>query len=104
MRAASAVPCAKWVEKNAHEHTGSAEASDIPCAMALRLTPRSSWRRIRLVTIADELAAYLSPVGPTCLRRLDTSNGCQNHTASPYAAPRLRQRLRRARRRSSACC
>jgi hypothetical protein len=26
MRAAPAVPCAKWVEKNAHEHTGSAEA------------------------------------------------------------------------------
>jgi hypothetical protein len=26
MRAAPAVPCAKWVKKNAHEHTGSAEA------------------------------------------------------------------------------
>ena len=28
----------------------------------------------------------LSPVGPTRLRRLDTSNGCQNHTVLPYAA------------------
>src|SRR3954451_10234838 len=28
----------------------------------------------------------LSPVGPTCLRQLDTSNGCQDHTASPSAA------------------
>ena len=27
-----------------------------------------------------------SPVGPTRLRRLGTSNGCQNHTPSPYAA------------------
>ena len=29
----------------------------------------------------------LSPVGPTRLRRLDISHGCQNHTTSPYAAP-----------------
>jgi hypothetical protein len=29
----------------------------------------------------------LSPVGPTRLRRLDISNGCQNHATSPYAAP-----------------
>jgi hypothetical protein len=45
-----------------------------------------SWRRIRLVTIVDELAADPRPVGPTCLRQLDTSNGCRNHTPSPYAA------------------
>jgi hypothetical protein len=30
------------------------------------------------------------------LRRLDTSNGCQNHTLLPYAATRLRQKARRA--------
>ena len=41
--------CAK---ESAHEHTGSAEASDIPCAMALRLMPCSPRRRIRLVTVA----------------------------------------------------
>ena len=29
----------------------------------------------------------LSPVGPTRLRWLDISHGCQNHTTSPYAAP-----------------
>ena len=28
-----------------------------------------------------------SPVGPTRLRWLDISHGCQNHTTSPYAAP-----------------
>src|ERR1700754_1460486 len=27
-----------------------------------------------------------NPVGPTHLRRLDTSNGCQNHTVLPYAS------------------
>ncbi len=41
--------------------------------------------------------------GRLSLRELNTSNGCQNHTASPSAAPRLSQRLRRAKRRSSAC-
>src|ERR1700754_5057920 len=75
-----------------------------PCAMALRLITCSPWRRIRLVTIADGLKDCLNPVGSTRLRQLDTSNGCRNHTTSPYAATRLRQRLRRARRRSSARC
>jgi hypothetical protein len=43
----------------------------------------------------------LVPGWATSLREFSTSNGCQNHTTSPYAAPRLRQRLRQARRRSS---
>ncbi len=58
-----------------------------PCAMALRLTSRSSRRRIPFVTVASGLRFVLSPVGPTRLRWLDISNGCQNHTTSPYAAP-----------------
>src|SRR6266404_5201535 len=36
--------------------------------------------------------ACLSPVGPTCLREFNTSNGCQNHTALPYANSAVRQR------------
>jgi len=43
------------------------------------------------------------PGWATSLRELDTSNGCQNDTSSPSAALRLSQRLRRAKRRSSAC-
>ena len=43
-------------------------------------------RRIRLVTVIGGLAACLHPVGPTCLRRLDTSNGCQDHTILPSAS------------------
>src|SRR4051812_15818248 len=37
VRAAPAVSCAKCTKKCAHEHTGSAEASGLPCAMVLRL-------------------------------------------------------------------
>src|SRR5260370_39764595 len=36
--------------------------------------------------------ACLSPVGPTPLREFNTSNGCQNHTALPYANNAVRQR------------
>jgi hypothetical protein len=49
-------------------------------------------RRIRLVTVVGELTACLRPVGRTCLRQLDTSNGCQDHTVLPYAAIAVRQR------------
>ena len=53
MRAAPAVSCAKGRTKIAHEHTGQRRQSDIPCAMALRLTSRSPRR-----------------IGLCCLRRL----------------------------------
>src|SRR5439155_26714042 len=32
------------------------------------------------------IKACLRPVGPTCLHQLDTSNGCQDHTALPSAS------------------
>src|SRR6202140_1190398 len=38
--------------------------SGIPCAMVLRLMPRSPRRRIRLVTVIGELAILPDPVGP----------------------------------------
>src|SRR5260370_21956156 len=41
-------------------------------------TNSSCHRRPRIKVLPD-------PVGPTCLRELDTSNGCQNHTALPSA-------------------
>jgi hypothetical protein len=78
VRAAPAVSCAKVHKENAHEPTGSAEA--------LRHSPRAPRRRIRLVTVDSELMAFPNPVRSACLRQLDTSNGCQDHTASPYAA------------------
>jgi hypothetical protein len=62
------------------------ESSGIPHAMVLRLMAYSPRRRIRLASVAGELTTCPRPVGPTCLRRLDTSNGCQDHTLLPYAS------------------
>jgi hypothetical protein len=54
--------------------------------MVLRLIQRSPRRRIRLATVASELNGSHRPVGLRKLRQLDTSNGCQDHTALPYAS------------------
>src|SRR5258708_28693045 len=51
--------------EHAHEHTGTVGAFPRPCAMALRLMPRSPRRRIRLVTVVGELTVLSSPVGST---------------------------------------
>src|SRR3954468_3689864 len=55
--------------------------------MALRLTSCSPRRRIPFCHRRQRIEICLSPVGPTRLRWLDISHGCQNHTTSPYAAP-----------------
>src|SRR5438093_12600843 len=71
-------------------HTGLCKTTRIiifPCAMALRLTSRSSRRRIPFCHRRQRIEICLGPVGPTRLRWLDISNGCQNHTTSPHAAP-----------------
>jgi hypothetical protein len=62
----------------------------LPCAMVLRLIPRSPRSRIPLASVADGLMIDQSPVGPDNLHRLDTSNGCQDHTALPSAASSTR--------------
>src|ERR1700686_1210760 len=61
MRAAPAVSCAKCTKENAHEHTGQRRHFGIPCAMALRLMPRSPRRRIRLVTVIGGLKGLVAP-------------------------------------------
>jgi hypothetical protein len=72
--------------KNAHTSIQvQPEQPGIPCAMVLRLMPRSPWRRIPLASIAGELAARIARLGFANLRRLDTSHGCQDHTVLPYA-------------------
>jgi hypothetical protein len=60
--------------------------SGIPCAMALRLMARSPRRRIHLVTVIGGLKVLRARLGSKDLRRLDTSNGCQDHTVLPYAS------------------
>jgi hypothetical protein len=72
--------------KNAHEHTGSAEAirhslrNGFTAYAALSPATNSSCHRHRRIN------SFAEP-GWACenLRRLDTSNGCQDHTVLPYA-------------------
>ena len=84
--AAPAVSCAK-VRKRAHTSIQVPPGQPgIPCAMGLRLIPSSPWRRIPLASIAGGLKALSKPGWISQnLRRLDTSHGCQNHTALPSA-------------------
>jgi hypothetical protein len=66
--------------------------------MVLRLITCSPRRRIRLVTVAGGLKAHRNPVGLVHLRRLDASNGRQDHTALPYAlAPLVHAPAQRSR-------
>ncbi|MEA2235080.1 MAG: hypothetical protein QOD83_4896 [Solirubrobacteraceae bacterium] len=69
------------------------EQPGIPCAMGLRLIPCSPWRRIPLASIAGGLKALAKPGWISQnLRRLDTSHGCQNHTALPSVTFAVRRR------------
>ena len=63
--AAPAVSCAKLCEETHTSIQVQSEHPGIPCAMVLRLMPRSPRRRIRLVTVIGELAVLSNPVGPT---------------------------------------
>ena len=85
---APAVSCAISARKTHTSIQVSAGASGLPCAMVLRLMPCSPWRRIRLASIAGELTARIARLSFANLRRLDTSNGCQDHTVLPYANSR----------------
>jgi hypothetical protein len=62
------------------------EHSGIPCAMVLRLMPRSPRRRIPLASVIGELTASRTRSGELRLRRLDASHGRQDHTVLPYAS------------------
>jgi hypothetical protein len=46
--------------------------------------------RILVVTVVGGLRFRQNPVGPTCLRQLGTSNGCQDHTTLPSAKSAVR--------------
>jgi hypothetical protein len=86
VRAAPAVSRAKLCKEAHTSIQVQRKHSGIPHAMALRLMARSPRRRIRLVTVAGGLRCNEIPVGLAHLRRLDTSNGCRNHTLLPYAS------------------
>ena len=78
---APAVSCAISARKTHTSIQVSAGASGLPCAMVLRLMPCSPRRRIRLASVAGELAARIARLSFANLRRLDTSHGCQDHTS-----------------------
>jgi len=77
----------QWVKGSAHEHTGSAEALRHSLRNGFTAYTCSPRRRIPFCHRRQRIEICLSPVGPTHLRWLDISHGCQNHTTSPYAAP-----------------
>jgi hypothetical protein len=75
----------KSVQRNAHEHTGSAEALRHPLrngftayAVLSPATNSSCHRRCRL----DGWSTRLDRISR---RQLGTSNGCRDHTVLPYA-------------------
>ncbi|SIO13207.1 hypothetical protein SAMN05443247_02237 [Bradyrhizobium erythrophlei] len=77
----------KIVQRNAHEHTGSAEAP--------RHSLRNGFTAYNVLSPATNSFCHRHPriqglrktrSGPQNLRGLDTSNGCQNHTPSPSAS------------------
>jgi hypothetical protein len=85
VRAAPAVSCANMCKETHTSIQVQRRQSGLPCAMVLRLIPRSPRRRIRLVTVANGLRLCETRSGPQILHWLDTSNGCQDHAALPSA-------------------
>jgi hypothetical protein len=85
VRAAPAVSCAKLCEKAHTSIQVQRKHSGIPRAMALRLMPCSSRRRIRLVTVVGGSRLIRPGWVDFASAQLDTSNGCRNHTVLPYA-------------------
>ena len=87
--AASCAKCSKAHECRHHGHTGFTRHSlrnGFTAYLVLSPATNSSCHR------HQRIKACLSPVGPTRLRKFNTSNGCQDHTALPSAAIVVRQR------------
>ena len=87
MRAAPAVSRAMGRRKRTRAYRFSGGTPAFPAQWLYGLLRALPGDEFLFVTVASGLRFVLSPVGPTRLRWLDISNGCQNHTTSPYAAP-----------------
>src|SRR5438552_3149876 len=72
--------------------TGSPQQSGLPCAMVLTAYTALSSATNSFCHRHQRIKVCLSPVGPTLLRQLSISNGCQDHTALPYASAPFVQR------------
>jgi hypothetical protein len=87
MRAAPAVSRAMGRRKRTRAYRFSGGNPAFPAQWLYGLLRALPGDEFLFVTVASGLRFVLSPVGPTRLRWLDISHGCQNHTTSPYAAP-----------------
>jgi hypothetical protein len=84
---APAVSCARLHKGSAHEHTGTDGA--------IRRSLRNGFTAYAVLSPATNSFCHrrlridgdLTRLGRSRLRKLDTSNGCQDHTVLPYAAP-----------------
>ena len=85
VRAAPAVPCANRTRVRTRAYRSSGEHPAFPAQWLYGLCRDLPGDEFFLVTVACGLKICPSPVGPTRLHRLDTSNGCQDHTVLPYA-------------------
>ena len=116
MLAAPAVSCAR-VRIEAHTSIQvQPEHSGIPCAMVLRLMPRSPRRRIRFVTVASRIEdmsapgwADASPQGVASATDARTTRFCRTqHPSSSRGFAGIKckssKHWRRRKRRSSARC
>ena len=92
------------VQKSGETHTsiqGNGEHPTFPAQWFYGLCRALPGDEFVFASVAGGLKDCSDPVGSTLLRRLDTSNGCQDHTVLPYAAFRLRLEASPGRRRSS---
>ena len=97
VRAAPAVSCAKLCEETHTSIQVQRRASGLPCAMVLRLMPRSPRRRIRLVTVIGGLKVLSRPVGLTKTSAdLTPATGARTTRFCRTQPPVFAKRLRRA--------
>jgi hypothetical protein len=97
--AAPAVSCAKLCEETHTSIQVQSEHPGIPCAMVLRLMPRSPRRRIRLVTVVGELAvlrkpgwAFKTSADLTPATGARTTRFCRTQQCRSSVAPAVRSR------------
>src|SRR5258705_12951519 len=83
--------------------TASDGSTGIPSAMVLRFISCSTRRRIRLVTVVRGLRFCRCPVGRLASANLTPATGARTTRLHRTQPPHLSQRLRRAKRRPSAC-
>ncbi len=89
------------MQKSGETHTsiqGSGEHPTFPAQWFYGLCRALPGDEFVFASVAGGLKECSDPVGSTLLRRLDTSNGCRDHTVLPYAAIRLSPDRRRSSR------